>query len=169
MLTDGVRESRFAVVTQTSATNPRREVRVSTGLLIGTYERQIDDKGRVPLPPDLRREFGEEHGYLVRGEDRCVDLVRAADFEMQAAIMLEAVRRGERDRSEMRTLSNSASKVTPDKQGRITIDEHLREYAGLTPGGVVRVSGGFDRIEFWARERHQRLDAASAGRLAGGE
>lgn len=141
---------------------------VSTGHLIGTFERQLDDKGRVALPTDLKREFGE-HGYLLRGENRCVDLVRAEDFEAQADAVLAAVRRGERPRSDLRTLANLASKVTPDKQGRITIDEHLRAYAELATGSVVRVTGGYDRIEFWSPDRHQRLDTAGASRLAGDE
>lgn len=137
-------------------------------LLIGTFERQLDPKGRLALPSEMRKVLGERC-YLVRGTARCVELVPADDFERQVRELIEAVRSGDKDMSERRAVAGSASLVVLDKQGRITVDEKLRTYAGLSTGDPVVVAGNFDRAEIWAVDRHQRIDAAGTERLAGDE
>ena len=42
---------------------------------------------------------------------------------------------------------SGAADVLPDKQGRISIPEHLRDYAHLT--GDVWLAGHYDHIEIW--------------------
>ena len=44
-----------------------------------------------------------------------------------------------------------SSEAEPDKQGRILIPPHLREYAGLTKD--VTVIGAATRAEIWATEK----------------
>ena len=43
-----------------------------------------------------------------------------------------------------------------DKQGRIQIPAHLREYAGLT--GQAVIIGNGTRCEIWSKERWSALD-----------
>ncbi len=141
---------------------------MAAGLLIGTFERQLDAKGRLALPSDLRRLLGDDC-YLVRGEARCVDVVPAADFERQVDELMAAVRQGDRTMNERRAVAGSATHVILDKQGRVTIDERLRNYAGLNLGDSLVVAGNLDRVEIWSVERHERIDAAGTERLAGDE
>ena len=81
--------------------------------------------------------------------------------------MLEKVRRGEIDRNEARALATNSSEVAIDAQGRINIEQALREYAGITLGEKVIVSGSFDRVEIWQPERHERNIAAGTAQIAG--
>jgi len=81
--------------------------------------------------------------------------------------MLEKVRRGEIDRNEARALATNSSEVTIDAQGRINIDEKLREYAGLTLNSKVVVSGSFDRVEIWDPSRHERINEQGLAEIAG--
>jgi MraZ protein len=50
-------------------------------------------------------------------------------------------------RAYSRVFFASASDEVPDKQGRITIPPHLREYAGLSKDCVV--IGASTRVEIW--------------------
>ena len=47
----------------------------------------------------------------------------------------------------MRAFAANAHEVRPDSQGRITIPQRLREFAGLERDVVV--IGAIDRIEIW--------------------
>ncbi|MEI7547848.1 MAG: cell division/cell wall cluster transcriptional repressor MraZ [Actinomycetota bacterium] len=133
---------------------------------MGSFERNLDDKGRLALPAAYRDRLGE-HCYLAIGPDKCVNVVPAAVFEEEAAILTARVRAGEVPRNQARALASSAVLANLDKQGRINIDEQLRTYAGLALGTTVTVAGNFDRLEIWATERFARVSDEGTERLAG--
>jgi MraZ protein len=54
----------------------------------------------------------------------------------------------------------------PDKQGRVAIPSHLREFAGLTEKVVI--TGQYDRIEIWDAARWQQERASGDRGLAAG-
>jgi len=137
-------------------------------MFVGVHERQLDDKGRLALPSAFRALL-DDACYLVYGDDRCVDVLSRADFERMAATVMEQVRTGEMTRARQRALAHSASLVTLDKQGRVTIDEKLRTYARLAPGSRVIVSGNLDRAEVWCEELYERIAATGRGEMAGGQ
>jgi len=136
-------------------------------LFVGTHERQLDDKGRLALPASFRTHLGERC-YLAFGADQCVDVIPAEVFETMAEQLMEKVERGEVSLQRQRAVSASATLVSVDKQGRVNVDEKLRTYAGLRTEDKVVVTGNFKRIEIWAPERHERINAAGTSELAGG-
>lgn len=136
-------------------------------LFVGAFERQLDDKGRLALPAAFRDRLGE-HCYLAKGLDKSVSVVPAATFEEEAALLTARVRTGEASRNELRALAASASLVTLDKQGRVKIDDKLRDYAELALSGAVVVAGSFDRLEIWAPARYEQVDGAGTESMAGG-
>jgi MraZ protein len=135
-------------------------------LFVGAFERQLDDKARLALPAAFRDRLGE-HCYLAKGLDKSVSVVPAATFEEEAAIMSARVRSGEVGRDVLRALAASASLVALDKQGRVKIDDSLRQYAELPLSAPVMVAGSFDRLEIWSPERYARVDAAGTESMAG--
>lgn len=135
-------------------------------LLVGSFERNLDDKARVALPAAFRDRLGL-HCYLALGEDKCVTVMPADVFEAEAADIAARVRTGEISRNQARALAASATLVTPDKQGRIVLEEALRTYAGLTPGEQVVIAGNFDRLEIWSSDRFARVNDEGTGSLAG--
>ena len=137
-------------------------------LFVGTHERQLDDKGRLALPASFRTHLGERC-YLAFGADQCVDVIPAEVFETMAEQLMEKVERGEVTLQRQRAVSASATLVTVDKQGRVNLDEKLRTYAGLHTEQPVVVTGNFKRIEIWAPERYERMNAAGTSELAGDE
>ena len=137
-------------------------------LFVGVFERQLDDKGRLAVPATFRDRLGE-HCYLAKGRDKCVTIVPAQTFEAEAAAMAARVGVGEVSRNQLRALASSAVVVTLDKQGRVNVDEQLREYADLAPGEPVTVAGSFDRLELWSTQRFQLVNDDGTGGLAGDE
>ena len=137
-------------------------------LFVGAFERQLDDKGRLALPAAFRDRLGE-HCYLAKGKDKCVTVVPSETFEAEAADLAARVRNGEVPRNQLRALASSAILVSLDKQGRVNIDEQLRDYAGLLAGAAVTVAGSFDRLELWAPERFAAVNDDGTGDLAGAD
>lgn len=137
-------------------------------LFVGAFERQLDDKGRLALPAAFRDRLGE-HCYLAKGQDKCVTVVPAATFEEEAEAMAARVRSGEVNRNQLRALASSAILVSLDKQGRVNVDEQLREYADLPLGEPVTVAGSFDRLELWSPRRFALVNDDGTGDLAGND
>jgi len=140
---------------------------VASAMFVGVHERQLDDKGRLALPSAFRPLL-DDTCYLVYGDDRCVNIFARADFERMAQDVIEQVRRGEMSRGRQRAVAHSATLVALDKQGRITIEDRLRNYAHLEPSSRVVVSGCLDRAEVWSEDLYERVAAAGRGELAGG-
>ncbi len=137
-------------------------------MFVGVHERQLDDKGRLALPSVYRALLGDSC-YLVLGDDRCVNVYARDEFERMAHDVMERVRRNEMTRTRQRALAHSATLVTLDKQGRVTIDGELRSYARLEPSSKVIVAGNLDRAEVWCEELYERVAASGRGELAGGQ
>lgn len=136
-------------------------------MFVGVHERQLDDKGRLALPSAFRGRFGDT-AYLVYGEECCIDVFPAEAFEAMAEELMRQVRAKEITLNRQRAFAHSATQVSLDKQGRVTIDERLRTYARLTPGSKVIVSGNLDRAEVWSPELYEQIAAVGRGELAGG-
>jgi DNA-binding transcriptional regulator/RsmH inhibitor MraZ len=83
-----------------------------------------------------------------------VDILTSEAFEAAARESMEKVRNGEMSLNQQRAQASNTFEVAIDAQGRINIEEKLREYAGLTLNSRVVVSGSFDRVEIWEPERH---------------
>lgn len=135
---------------------------------VGAHERQLDPKGRVALPAAFRRRL-EPLCYLTLGQDKCLNVLTAADFDSDARDMLDKVRRGEMSRDEMRAKAARTVEVRVDAQGRINVDEKLREYAGLQPDTPVIVAGAYDRLEIWHPERFDTVSSQGADAMAGAD
>ena len=137
-------------------------------MFVGVHERQLDPKGRVALPAAFRPRL-EPRCYLALGQDQCIDVLTAEAFELVARDALDKVRRGEMDRTEQRALAANAMEVVVDAQGRINVDEKLREYAGLSLDSRVVISGSFDRVEIWDPSRHARVSEVGTQRIGGAQ
>ena len=135
-------------------------------MFVGAHERQLDDKGRVALPATYRTHLGE-HCYLVKGTDKCVEVVPSEEFEQYGRELIAKVERGDLTLNRQRAIASSAVLVALDRQGRINVDEKLREYAELVPETQVIVAGNLVRLEIWSPQRYARIDAEGTDDIAG--
>jgi MraZ protein len=115
-------------------------------MFFGTYTPRLDDKGRLFLPAKFRDELSE--GLVVtRGQERCLYVWSMAEFGKLTERLraMPVTNKGARDY--VRMFFAGASDETPDKQGRITVPQMLRDYASLSKDCIV--IGAMDRIEIW--------------------
>lgn len=135
-------------------------------LFVGAFDRQLDDKGRLAMPPPHRAQLGERC-YLTLGQDKCVYVTPVETFERMANELMEQVKRGELSQNRQRVLAANAVLVNVDKQGRVTVDDKLRTYAEIAPLDKVVVSGNLDHVEIWSPDRFARISADGTDDLAG--
>jgi MraZ protein len=137
-------------------------------MFFGLQERQLDDKGRVALPASWRTGLGERC-YLSAGENRCIEVVAADDFETRVAEMSARVRAGDVPMSRLRQLTHMASEAQIDRQGRVKLSEHLRVYAQITVPSKLIVAGNYDRVEIWSESVYHEESARLTSELARGD
>ncbi|HEU5222951.1 MAG TPA: division/cell wall cluster transcriptional repressor MraZ [Candidatus Lumbricidophila sp.] len=118
-------------------------------MFLGTHEPKLDDKGRVILPAKFRDELA---GGLVltRGQERCIYVFTAREFELMSDKLRQAPVTSKQARDYMRVFLSGASLEHPDSQHRVTIPAALRQYAGL--GRDLAVIGAGNRVELWDAE-----------------
>lgn len=122
-------------------------------MFVGVHERQLDERGRVALPPTFRHPLGDLC-YLFSGDDGCVSIRGVDAFHEEANELIARVKRGEATRDRQRAFAASASEASIDKQGRVTISPELRVYAGIEPQSPIVVLGDLDHIEIWDPEAY---------------
>jgi MraZ protein len=113
---------------------------------VGRYEHSLDTKGRVILPAKFRGAF-ERGGYLTENQEGCLALWTPGEFDRQMAAMQERGTTDRANRNRARLWAASSHEVEIDRQGRMAIPLHLRDFATLQ--GDVLVHGAIDRIELW--------------------
>jgi MraZ protein len=113
---------------------------------VGRYEHSLDTKGRVILPAKFRASF-ERGGYLTENREGCLALWTPGEFERQLVAMQERAASGRTHRNLARIWASNSHEVEIDRQGRMAIPTHLRDFATLQ--GDVLVHGAIDRVELW--------------------
>ena len=131
----------------------------------GRYEHTLDGKGRVILPAKFRASFAVG-GYLTEHLDGCLALWTPTEFEIQGEQMQQRATQSRRDRNLARMWASASQEVDFDRQGRMAIPAHLRQYAELQ--GDVLVLGANDRVELWAPARWEQIVGPEEQRLSEG-
>jgi MraZ protein len=115
-------------------------------VFLGTHSPRLDDKGRLILPAKFREQLAS--GLVVtRGQERCLYVFPAREFERIHDQLRQAPMTSKQARDYLRVLLSGAFDEVPDKQGRITLPSALRTYAGLDRDCAVIGAGS--RVEIW--------------------
>lgn len=123
----------------------------------GTYFPKLDDKGRLTLPARFR-DFFAEGVVVTRVQEGCLAVYDVETFDSLDA-RYQARATSEADvRAYQRWLNSGSHDDVPDRQGRITLPQSLRQFAELDRDVVVLGAG--DRVEVWEPTRWERQSAA---------
>ena len=117
-------------------------------MFLGEYQHSLDAKGRIILPSKFRGLLADGC-VLTRGLDKCLAVYPPQEWESVSARLRESSQSNRQVRDFLRIWYASAVEEEPDKQGRISVPEHLREYAGLER--EVTVTGRGEFAEIWSR------------------
>lgn len=126
----------------------------------GSASTKIDDKGRLKVPTQFRRELEERHGpdvfiTSILGDSALIYPLRVWEQIEERLASLPST-----DRTRRRFLERVSYYGQPgrlDAQGRVNVPALLREGAAMS--GEVVVSGRLDHLEVWNHDRlRERFD-----------
>lgn len=127
-------------------------------MFIGQYKYNIDDKNRLVIPLDYRKELGTKI-VVNKGFEKCITIYPLEVWNEVVEKMNNLAITQSENRKFARFYMSSAFYKEFDSQGRINIDEVLRKYAGITTEkkGCV-VVGANKVIEIWSQEAWEELE-----------
>ena len=124
----------------------------------GEYSHSLDSKNRFILPAKFREKMKElkiKKFYVTRGLDGCLFVF---DFEAWKKIedkLKELPFTKSQSRSFNRIYFSGAQEVVFDSQGRATLPDYLKDFAGIER--EIMIIGVADRIEIWSKERWEKF------------
>lgn len=118
-------------------------------MFTGKYQNSIDSKFRMIIPSKYREELGYKC-VITKGIDKCLNIHPQAQWDAFLEKLKELPQANMEVRSFIRILNQSAVTCEADKQGRITLPQEHREYAGITKDLIT--IGVMDKIEVWSKE-----------------
>ena len=125
-------------------------------MFLGTHAPRLDEKGRLFLPAKYRDELSG--GVVItKGQERCLYLFPQDEFQRITEALRTAPVTAKSVRDYSRVFFASASDEVPDRQGRVTIPQPLRDYAALQRDCVV--IGANTRLEIWDAAAWQAYEA----------
>jgi MraZ protein len=134
---------------------------------LGSYQYQVDEKGRVSLPAAFRREAPDQRFVLIQAYPPALALYPESEWGGVEERLRELVRHQPEARTYVLSVMANAVEVTPDGQGRILIPGRLKEAANLDTQALL--VGAIDKIEIWNPAQFEAVikeGAASFDRFA---
>lgn len=128
---------------------------------LGSYQHQLDEKGRVSLPAAFRREAADQRFILAQPYPPALALYPEIEWSEVEQRLSDLMARGPAERMYVLSIVSNAVEVSPDAQGRILIPSRLQEAAGLQ--GSVMLVGAINKVELWSPDGFQEaIDTGAA-------
>lgn len=115
-------------------------------MFIGEYHYNIDEKGRLFIPSEMRKDLGVTV-IVNRGIEKCLFLYPERAWNDITAKLSKLSFTKRTNREFNRLFLSGAYRRDIDSKGRINIDELLIQYSALTKECVIIGAG--ERIEIW--------------------
>ena len=122
----------------------------------GRFVHTIDAKNRMSLPVVFRQEMERQSDRppILTNAHRCLELHPFEDWRAFEERIVGMATIDPEAQAYARMMVSGAVECPIDKQGRILVPPHLRDYAGLERD--VTVAGVGSKIELWDTERFER-------------
>ena len=125
-------------------------------MFMGEYNHSVDAKGRLIVPSKFREQLGNEF-VVTKGLDGCLFVYSQEEWKRIEESLREKPLTSKDARKFMRFFFAGAANCEVDKQGRILLPAHLREFAGLEKD-VVLVGVG-SRVEIWSKDKWENMNS----------
>ncbi len=117
--------------------------------LCGKYPTQLDDKNRIRLPARLRAALGDKY-ILLPGMDGCVYIIKEDEPQAILDVIMGSESTNPEKENMLRTLVSEGSNVEADSQGRFTLPQNLKDYAGVDKD--LMIVGNISKVEVWSKQ-----------------
>jgi MraZ protein len=119
---------------------------VRGGKFLGSFQHQLDEKGRLSLPAPFRREATDQRFVLVQAYPPALALYPETEW-LEVEERMQTMMRDSGARMWVLSVMSNAVEVAPDAQGRILIPASLRSAAELE--GQALLVGAINKVEIW--------------------
>ena len=121
----------------------------------GRYLHTIDAKNRMSLPAGFRSELQRrsDHPPILTNAFQCLELHPFEDWQQFEERIVGIATIDPQAQALARMMVSGAVECPIDRQGRILVPQHLRDYAGLERD--VTVAGVGPKIELWNSARFE--------------
>ncbi|MBE0447690.1 MAG: division/cell wall cluster transcriptional repressor MraZ [Actinobacteria bacterium] len=127
-------------------------------MFFGEHHHSLDEKGRIILPAKFREALADGL-FVTKSFDNCLLVYTRKDwFELVDRVNSLPTTKAS-VRNFQRFLVGSAVEGEVSRQGRISIPQNLREFAGLDRDIVI--IGVANKLEIWAKERYEKYIASA--------
>jgi len=127
-------------------------------LFFGEHYHSVDEKGRVILPAKFREELADGL-FITKSFDNCLLVYTRKDwFELVDKVTALPTTKAS-VRNFQRFIIGSAVEGEVSRQGRVSIPQNLREFAGLDKDIII--VGLANKLEIWAKERYEQFIATA--------
>ena len=119
-------------------------------MFFGEYHHQLDDKGRIRIPPRFREQLGANAMMMV-GFEKCLMLYTGEDFEKRVYNRLSETDFLNQNAADIkRALFSKTQPIEEDKQGRVSVNPIFLAECGIKKN-IVTI-GAMDHAEIWDEE-----------------
>jgi len=136
-------------------------------MFLGEYQRSLDNKGRIFIPPKFRENLSKGIAVISKGYDeKCLFLYYIENWqELVKRITILPVTKTNQEFS--RWFFKSAQEEVIDGQGRIKIEKSLIEFSGLSKDIIL--VGVSTRAEIWSLKAWETYSKSSDEKFSGNE
>ena len=124
-------------------------------MLLGEYNHNIDDKGRVSVPAKFREDLGISF-IVTKGLDNCLFAYSKEEWTKFEEKLKSLPLSDKNARNFVRFFLSGATECEIDKQGRFLIPANLRISAKLEKDAMIIGVG--TRLEIWDKATWQKCD-----------
>lgn len=118
-------------------------------MFVGKYNNSIDSKSRLIVPAKFRDELGGKC-IISKSLDECLTIYTIDEWETLVDKLDKLPTSNPKTRRVKRHYFSSAAECDVDKQGRLTIPQELKEYAGIEKDLIT--VGCNKTIEVWSKK-----------------
>lgn len=114
---------------------------------IDYFERKLDDKRRLSIPAELRAEFSGNEVVVTHGFKKYLHLYtkQVWDEKVESRLKGDILSEEVADLNVQFRTGKTVSRMD-DKQGRITLEQHLLDYAGIDKSVIAIRVGDYWRL-----------------------
>ena len=124
-------------------------------MFFGTYEHNLDEKGRLVIPSKFREEVGSKI-YIMKGFDKSLSIYKESEFEKLSKEFDTYSFNHKTYRDYLRVRLASTFELDVDKQGRVQLPTQLLKKYNI--GKEVVVIGAGDHLEVWNKSEFEAYE-----------
>ena len=118
-------------------------------MVLGNHQHTLDDKNRIRLPADFRKEMGDDY-YLMPGTNGCIFVYKADDTQSVLAKLLSLDTLNPQRTKQLTMLTAYSRKVSADNQGRFMLPDDLIKIMNIKKD--VRIIGSGTKVKICSEE-----------------